>query len=115
MPIDLSKTNLTGKNFAGVDWHKAILDEANLSETNLYQASLTEASLMNAVLTRANLSEANLTKAKYLTLPQLRGAFSLKGATMVDGKMLPNDKNWHKAFERWSDQSKTDTNGYLLP
>lgn len=115
MPVDLSNNNLRGKNFAGVDWHKAVLDGANLEETNLLQANLTKASLAGANLKRANMSEANLTGAKSLTVMQLREAFSLKGATLVDGTALPNSESWHGAFDKWILSVRTNDEGHILP
>lgn len=114
MPVDLRNANLRGKNLAGVDWEEANLDQTNLEEANLYQAVLTNASMLGTHLRRANLAEANMLGVQHMTVAQLRESFSLKGATMPDGKVFPNSDGWHKAFDQWSLAVKTDEDGHIL-
>jgi len=61
--INLSNTDLSGKNLAGFDLSYADLRKANLTQTNLAGANLEGADLRGACLNSANLRMANLEKA----------------------------------------------------
>jgi Pentapeptide repeats (8 copies) len=79
----LYQADLSGANLSRADLRIAYLGEANLSGAYLYQANLSGALLWEAYLSEADLSEAVVTEQ------QLKGAKSLKGATMPDGSIHP--------------------------
>jgi hypothetical protein len=95
---DLSLLNLSSTNLSGADMRVANLIGANLSKAYLIQAKLSgaflfETNLIGADLTGADLSGADLIGALLngakVTEEQLKKAWSLKGATMPDGKIHP--------------------------
>jgi uncharacterized protein YjbI with pentapeptide repeats len=102
----LTITNLKGATLAGAWLHKtrlgaADLTNADLTDADLKEADLKDAVLTDAVLTDANLTEANLTNAVGITSEELaKRAYSLKGATMPNGKKY---EDWLKSKDRRED------------
>jgi uncharacterized protein YjbI with pentapeptide repeats len=91
---DLSTANLGGADLRGADLNGANLREANLSRADLISANLSGAyvgrtDLSLADLSGADLSGADLRSVKELTVGQLEQAYSLEGATMLDGSKHP--------------------------
>jgi uncharacterized protein YjbI with pentapeptide repeats len=90
---DLSETSLKGANLSrvgliGADLSKSDLSGADLSESFMREANLSGAKLDNIKLDRANLDNANLKGVTGITNEELeKQAKSLKGATMIDGKI----------------------------
>lgn len=49
------------------------------------------------------------------TIKYLAEALSLRGATLPDGAMLPNNNNWRRVFERWAQSAEVDQYGHVVP
>ena len=89
---DLRKADLTDALLTGVHLSDACLEEAHLCNTRLHNAVMHKADLQSAdfsdaEMKGAQLGEAKLQDAKNLTKAQLAEMYSLRGATMVNGKM----------------------------
>jgi hypothetical protein len=91
----LTKANLEGAWLVEADLSGAVLIGANLVEASLHGADLSEVWLPQAKLIRADLCEVNLSGARLdevdltsaeVKVEQLKQVYSLKDATMPDGR-----------------------------